>query len=250
MDRWKNKVAVVTGASTGIGATTTLELVRQGLNVIGLARSIDKIEALKAELSDNLKPNLNSYYCNVMEEASIIEAFNYVEFNYGGVDVLVNNAGVICKGFFSDPDNSYAINQQIATNFTGAVFCTRQTLMSLNKRNVDGHIININSRLGHQVPKANDIPPIFNVYNATKFAITGFTNTLIQELDYLGKRTKVTSISPGATATERVKHHFDEKMLENAMKPEDVAQAIVYALSTPPNVQVSELTIKPVKENL
>lgn len=250
MDRWQNKTAVVTGASTGIGAAIALALVKEDMIVIGMARTINKIDKLRqTELPDNLKPKLISRYCDVTNEESIIKAFDWVDQNHSGVDVLVNNAGVMCKGLISDAGNSAAVRANIDTNFTGVVFCTRQALLSMDKRKVDGHIININSRLGHQVPSAAEFPPLFNVYNATKFAITGFTDSLRQELDYLCRRTKVTSISPGATATDRVRNQFDEQMLANSMRPEDIAQAVVYALSTPACVEVTELKIKPIKRN-
>lgn len=250
MDRWRNKVAVVTGASTGIGAATALELVKNGMIVVGMARSVDKIEALKAELPDNLKANLHSRFCDVTNEDSINQAFDWVEKYFEGTDVLVNNAGTIKAGRLSDANNSEAVRTNIETNLTGVVFCTRQVLLSLEKRNKDGHIININSIWGHAVPKAIEIPPVHNVYHATKFAITGLSETLRQEMDYLNRRTKVTSISPGATNTNRLKQHFDENMLKSAIQPVDIAQAIVYALSTPANVQVAELTVRPVKERL
>lgn len=250
MDRWYNKVAVVTGASTGIGAATALELVKNGMVVIGMARSVDKVEALKSELPNNLKSNLHSRFCDVTNEDSIVQAFSWVDKNFGGTDVLVNNAGTIKAGRLSEATNSEAVRTNIDTNFTGVVFCTRQALLSLEKRAVDGHIININSIWGHEVPKHTEIAPVYNVYNATKFAITGLSETLRQELDYLNRRTKVTSISPGATATDRLRKHFDENMLMNAIQPNDIAHAIIYALSTPENVQIAELTVKPVREKL
>lgn len=249
MDRWCNKVAVVTGASTGIGAATALELVKQGMIVVGMARSTEKVNGLKTELPENLKPKLYSRFCDVSNENSIIEAFDWVEKELGGADVLVNNAGIIIPGLLSAANNSEAVRTTIDTNFTGVVFCTRQVLLSLAKRNMDGHIININSIWGHIVPKPSEIVPNHNVYHATKFAVTGLTDTLRQELNYLKKRTKVTSISPGATATDRLTNHM-ENMLDHAVRPIDIAHAIIYALSTPENVQVSELTVGPVNEKI
>lgn len=250
MDRWCDKIAVVTGASTGIGAATALELVKNGMIVVGMARSVDKIEALKTELPANLRAHFHSRFCDVTNEDSIVQAFSWVEKNFGGIDVLVNNAGTIKAARLSDANNSEAVRINIDTNFTGVVFCTRQTLLSLEKRSADGHIININSVWGHEVPKNTEIPPVHNVYHATKFAISALSETLRQELDYLNRRTKVTSISPGATATDRLKQHFDSNMLKNAVQPTDIAHAIIYALSTPDYVQVAELTVKPVKEKL
>ncbi|XP_063696563.1 farnesol dehydrogenase-like [Culicoides brevitarsis] len=246
MERWQGKVAVVTGASTGIGAATALELVKSGMIVIGMARRLDKVESLKAELPDDMKCKLHSRFIDVTDEESIKMAFNWIEKEFGGVDVIVNNAGTIKAGRFSDANNSDAVKTNINTNFTGVVLCTREVLLSLEKRNVDGHIININSVWGHYSPTKEEIAPVHNVYSATKFAITGFSETLRQELDYLNRKTKVTSISPGATGTDRLKTHLPAEKIANALRPEDIASAIKYALSTPPKVQVTELTVTPV----
>lgn len=251
MEQWRNKVAVVTGASTGIGAAITLELIRADMIVVGMARRVNKIEDLKNELTDTAqKDRLHSRFCDITSEESIVQAFEWVERQFGGVDVLVNNAGVIKAGRLSEATNSEAIRDNIATNFTGAVFCCRQTLLSLDKRQVNGHIININSIWGHYVPKAAEIAPVHNVYAATKFAITGLSESLRQEMDYLKRKTKVTSISPGATNTERLQQHFDAELLKNALQPQDIAKAVRFALATPLNVQVTELTIRPTGEKL
>lgn len=250
MEQWQGKVAVVTGASTGIGAAITLELVKNGMIVVGMARRVNKIEELKPSLTEEEKTRLHSRFCDITSEDSIKQAFDWVEKQFGGIDVLVNNAGVIKAGRFSDAGNSEAIRANVDTNFVGVVFCTRQVLLSLEKREANGHIVNINSIWGHYVPKSSEIPPVHNVYAATKFAITGFCETLRQELDYLKRKTKVTSISPGATATDRLRQHFSEEMLKNALQPEDIAKAVKFALATPANVQVTELTIQPTGEKL
>lgn len=246
MERWQGKIAAVTGASTGIGAATALELVKSGMIVVGLARRLDKVESLKAQLPDDLKSKLHSRFIDVTDEESIKMAFGWIEKEFGGIDILVNNAGVIKAGRISDANNSEAIKDNISTNFTGVVLCTREVLLSLEKRNVDGHIVNINSVWGHYVPTKEEIAPVHNVYAATKFAITGFSETLRQELDYLNRKTKVTSISPGATATDRLKSHLPEEKIANALRPEDIASAVKYAISTPPKVQVAEMTVTPV----
>lgn len=251
MDQWKNKVAVVTGASTGMGAAIALELIRNGMIVVGMARRVNKIEDLKSELAnDEQKGRLHSRFCDILSEDSIIQAFDWVEKQFQGIDVLVNNAGIIQAGRLSEASNSEAVRNNVQTNFVGVVFCTRQALLSMEKRSVNGHIVNINSIWGHYVPKSSEIIPVHNVYHATKFAVTALCETLIQELDYLQRKTKVTSISPGATNTERLQKHFSQEILKNALQPEDVAKAVVYVLGTPPNVQITELTIRPTGEKL
>ncbi|XP_055536148.1 farnesol dehydrogenase-like [Wyeomyia smithii] len=243
MERWQGKVAVVTGASSGIGASTAKTLAEAGMIVVGLARRVERMEALKGELAEDIRHRLNVAKCDVTKEKEIVNAFKWIEDTFGGVDVLINNAGVFRKTKLIEADNTDKLREVLDTNVMGLVLCTREAFQSMKKRSVDGHVIHINSIAGH-----NASLPTVNIYGASKFAVTAITETMRQEFRTEGTKVRVTSISPGAVLTEIL----PEEMIRQGvpmLEAKDIADAIVYVLGTPPRVQVHELTIKPVGES-
>ncbi|XP_041971713.1 farnesol dehydrogenase-like [Aricia agestis] len=240
MDRWVGKVAVVTGASAGIGASTCVALANAGLTVVGLARRAELVDRLKEKITGS--GAIHSKRCDVSKYEDVVGAFAWVEQALGGTDVLVNNAGVLIPGHITDVGDSKiddaSILSVIDTNFKGLVMCTRQAVASMKIRNFDGHIININSLAGHYVP----FDSCFNVYSGTKHAVTAFSAALLNELADCHSRIKVTSISPGKVRTSM------SRDTERGLEPADIADCIVYALSTPPNVNIYELGVCSVAE--
>ncbi|XP_013167596.1 PREDICTED: farnesol dehydrogenase-like [Papilio xuthus] len=245
MERWLNKTAVVTGASAGIGAAVCLGLANAGLQVVGLARRPELVEKLKQNVTG--KGAIYSRKCDVSNIVDIKAVFTWVDEKLGGTDVLVNNAGVLYyPGFISDSGEKKITDEEISAtidiNFKGLVICTKYAIASMNKRNVDGHIININSVAGHYIPSVAG----FNVYPSTKHAVTAFTSSLLGELADCKHKIKVTSLSPGLVATEMVGKHVPEDI--PMLQPSEVADALLYVLSTPPHVNIEELTIGSVME--
>ncbi|XP_052897697.1 farnesol dehydrogenase-like [Anopheles moucheti] len=246
MERWQGKVAVVTGASSGIGAATVTALANAGMITIGLARRVERVEALKTDLPDEVRARLHAIRCDVTKEDDILSTFREIVAKYGGVDVLINNAGVARSTVgVLDADNTQALRDVIDTNLMGLTLCSREAYQSMKKRSADGHIIHINSILGHYVLPMGTL----NVYPATKFAVTALTETMRHELRLAGTKIKVTSISPGLVRTEIIPN---SSAITNMpiLEPEDIANAILYVLGTPPRVQIHELTIKPVGEQM
>ncbi|XP_055620926.1 farnesol dehydrogenase-like [Toxorhynchites rutilus septentrionalis] len=244
MERWAGKVAVVTGASSGIGAATVKELVKAGMVVIGLARRAERVEALKSELGGSARNRLHAMKCDVSKEEEILRTFQSIEQKFGGVDVLINNAGITRQTNLIAAGNTNMLREVIDTNVMGLVMCSREAFQSMKKRSVDGHIVHINSIAGHHVPP---IIPHMNIYPASKFAVTAIAETMRHELRTEGTKIKVTSISPGVVQTEILPQ---EVLSQNMpmLEAVDIANAILYVLGTPPRVQVHELTIKPVGE--
>uniref|UniRef100_A0A9I3GIQ9 Dehydrogenase n=1 Tax=Anopheles farauti TaxID=69004 RepID=A0A9I3GIQ9_9DIPT len=244
MDRWTGKVAIVTGASSGIGAAVLKSLAKAGLVVVGLARRVELVEELRKELPTTVAPHLHAIRCDITREEDIISAFEQVEQKFGGVDVLVNNAGIAHGGInLLTPDNTTQLRQVVDTNLVGLVLCSREAFKSMQKRSVDGHIVHINSVVGHSVPAFQS----FNIYPATKYGVTAVTETMRHELRMANSKTKVTSISPGLVKTGAI----PDEMKTNGtpiLEPEDIADAILYVLGTPPRVQIHELTIRPIGE--
>ncbi|XP_052897703.1 farnesol dehydrogenase-like [Anopheles moucheti] len=243
MDRWTGKVAVVTGASSGIGAATAKALVRAGMITIGLARRVELIETLKTELPADMSGRLHGIRCDVTREKDILAAYRQIETQYGGVDVQINCAGIARNTIrVLQANNTQDLRDIVNTNLLGLTLCSREAYLSMQKRSVDGHIVHINSIVGHSIPPLNTL----NIYPAVKYGITALTETMRQELRFAGTKIKVTSISPGFTRTPINPNSgtYTGPILE----PEDIADAILYALGTPPRVQIHELTIKPVGE--
>ncbi|XP_049297265.1 farnesol dehydrogenase-like [Anopheles funestus] len=243
MDRWHGKVAVVTGASSGIGAATAKALVRAGMVTIGLARRVERIEALRAELPADVAGRLHGIRCDVTKEEDILAAYREIEAQYGGVDVQINCAGIARHTIrVLQANNTQDLRDIVNTSLLGLALCSREAYLSMQKRSVDGHIVHINSIVGHSIPPLNTL----NIYPAVKYGVTALTETMRQELRFAGTKIKVTSISPGFTRTpiNPNSNTYTGPILE----PEDIADAILYALGTPPRVQIHELTIKPVGE--
>lgn len=190
MNRWVGKVAVVTGASSGIGAAIAKDLTKSGMITVGLARKADQIDRMKLELPETCQNNLIGHKCDVRSEDEIKSAFNWIEKNYGGVDVLVNNAGIYRLTMILNENNSNDINDLVKTNFLSSVFCIREAFRSMKTRTDPGHIININSIAGHYVGKFLTSPGgSLNLYPSTKFALTALNEVVRQEL--LMKKTKI-----------------------------------------------------------
>ncbi|KAK5638858.1 hypothetical protein RI129_013153 [Pyrocoelia pectoralis] len=184
-----------------------------------------------------------SIQADVSKEEDILKAFEWVEKNLGTVHILVNNAG-LRKPTNLIEGSTEMWKEMFDTNVLGLCIATREAVKSMKKGNVDGHIIHINSTVGHKVIYM----PQSNVYPASKFAVTALTETLRQELNSIGSKIKITSISPGTVDSE-----FRKALGEidcPKIQSKDVADAVLFVLGTPPHVQVHELIIKPVGEAL
>ncbi|XP_064614297.1 dehydrogenase/reductase SDR family member 11-like [Liolophura sinensis] len=246
MERWAGRVALVTGASAGIGAALTRKLVKDGMKVAVCARRLDRLEALRDELKGEPGAVL-PIQCDLRKEDEILAMFEKIKVTWGGVDVCVNNAGMnrnapLLSG--STDDWRHIID----VNVLALCICTREAVKSMQERGVDdGHIININSTLGHKVGNF----PAFHFLMGSKFSVTALTQGTRNELKGLKSHIRASSISPGIVKTEAlalsfpdqpelVKHiHYSTKRME----ADDVADAVIYALSAPPHVQVEEVTV-------
>lgn len=182
MEKWTGKTAVITGASAGIGAQLVKDFVKEGINVIGLARRPEKIEELAKELAE-FSGKVHAHKCDVSDLQSIKDAFKWIESKFGFIHILVNNAGVGGNiKILTDDDVSGKINDIINTNFTGLVHVTRAAYPLMKKSNDYGMIINVNSNAGHKVPFPSNPDKSNNVYHGSKFAVTATSEVLRQEL--------------------------------------------------------------------
>lgn len=179
MEKWIGKTAVVTGASAGIGAAIVKDLANAGVNVVALARRVEKLEELKKSLK-NAPGKVMTFSCDVSDIKSVVAAFAFVEKTFGGTDILVNNAGIVkfMKIFEDSPGITDKLSEVVQTNLMGTVWCAREAFKSMTKRNVYGHIVNMNSVVGHSIPFTGADIPAYNIYPATKYAVTACTEVM------------------------------------------------------------------------
>ena len=232
-----DSVAVVTGASAGLGAHLARTLTDRGATVFGLARSTDKLEALRDELGSTFHP----IACDVREEDAVADAFDEVHATGGRIDVLVNNAGL---GQFG-PVDELSLEEwdvQMDTNLRGVFLCTREAVPTMREQNDDsgfgGHIVNVASIAGLL---GN---PNLTAYNASKFGLRGFSESLMKEVRDDGIR--VTCLYPGSIDT----NFFDVAGVEKTdhpLTPEDVADTVLHVLEAPANHLISEVVLRPLR---
>uniref|UniRef100_A0A3P9NU22 Dehydrogenase/reductase SDR family member 11 n=1 Tax=Poecilia reticulata TaxID=8081 RepID=A0A3P9NU22_POERE len=238
MDRWKGRVALVTGASVGIGATIAKELVRYGMTVVGCARSLDKIQALAVECKNAGHSGvLIPMECDLSNAEDIQSMFAAIKAQHKGVDVCINNAGLAHnEPLLSGKTSAWKSMLDVRTHCASAASEAHQ---SMKEQNIDeGHIINLNSICGHIVVNSS----IFYFLTAIKYAVTALTEGVRQELRE--DKTHIRSISPGLVETEfayRLHSEIPDKATAtySHLKAIDIANAVVYVLSAPPHVQKS-----------
>ncbi|XP_049941890.1 dehydrogenase/reductase SDR family member 11-like [Schistocerca serialis cubense] len=242
MDRYQGRVALVTGASAGIGAAITQALLRRGVNVVGLARRVDRVQAL--ELKD-APGNLYALEGDLSKEESILAAFKWIKENLSGVDILINNAGVLIDEQLTS-GRTETWTRMLDVNVLGLSVCTREAVQDMISRGVDdGFIIHINSLWGHTPPANSETA----MYAATKHAVRVLLEGLRKDLVARKSNIRVGEISPGMVKTEILTNttNWTEDLYNqlNYMEAEDVAEAVIYMLSQHPRVQVYDIILRP-----
>lgn len=230
------KIAVITGASSGIGEAAARLLAAEGMKVVLTARRKERIGRLAAELGDAAL----AVAADVSDAAQVAALFDTVRARFGGLDLLFNNAGIGIAGAFehSRPEEW---RTQIDANLYGVLHCTHAAIPLMKGR--AGAMIATVSSVGGRTGAPN-----WAVYCATKFAVSGFCEGLRQEL--AGDGIRVSLIYPGAVHTEWGHNVPAEAMRERrdaigALLPGDVARALVYSFAQPPGVLVNALEIRP-----
>lgn len=239
------KTALVTGATSGIGLATARLLAADGFHLIVTGRRAERLKELKKELKDDhpeIKVHVLSF--DIKDRHSCEAALGALPESYRRIDVLVNNAGLASdlvkfqEGDFSNWDTV------IDTNIKGLIYVSRLVTAIMLEQG-GGHIVNIGSIAGTE-PYAEG-----NVYCATKHAVHGFSKAL--RIDLLGTNVKVTEVRPGKVDTEfsLVRFHGDREKADSAyegytaLSGEDVARAVLWAVSQPEHVNIDEIVITP-----
>src|SRR4051794_2261591 len=232
-----SRVAVITGASSGIGAATARALAAAGYRVALLARRADRIQALADEVGDGAI----AIQADVTDRDSLVAAAQRVQDELGGADVLVNNAGVMLLGPFVS-DQRAEQRQQVEVNLLRAMTATEVFLDQL--RDGGGDLVNLSSVAGRVAG------PGGAAYHATKWGINGWSEALRQELQ---PDIRVIVVEPGAVATELASHitHGETRkgtedfVASTSIRPEDIADVIAFAVSRPRSVSLSEILVRP-----
>lgn len=211
MEKWNAKIAVVTGASAGIGAEIVRDFAKNGIVVIGLARRVEKVEAIEKELGE-IPGKIHAHYCDVSDRRSIEEAFKWIENGFGVVHILINNAGMGTKTkiLSDDYNDGDKLDKVINTNFAGLLHVTRAAYSLMNKSDDYGIIVNINSVVGHIVPFPADGESHSSIYPGTKFAVTATTEVYF-DIFYLFDLHKL--IQTGYAARTRMQQQKEDSSL-------------------------------------
>ncbi|MGW7939022.1 SDR family oxidoreductase [Staphylococcus xylosus] len=234
MSELKNKVAIVTGASSGIGASIAETLSQHGVKVVLTGRNETRLSDVAKQLRENSQSEIDTYIVDVTQKDEVAKLVKETENKFGRVDILVNSAGLMLSSAITDGDVE-AWENMIDVNVKGTLYGINAVLpIFLNQST--GHIINIASISGFEVTKQSTL------YSASKAAVHTITQGLEKELAKTGVR--VTSISPGMVDTP-LSGNTDWGSRKK-LDPQDIAEAVVYALQQPGHVNINEVTVRPV----
>jgi NADP-dependent 3-hydroxy acid dehydrogenase YdfG len=245
MGAFDGRTVVVTGASSGIGDATARAFATAGANLVLAARRVDRLERLASEIGgDATKVVVQPTDMRV--ERDVVRLIEVARERFGGVDVLVNNAGLGRRApLTSGPTDAW--REMLEVNVLGLCIATCEAIQDMERRGVAGHVVHGSSMAGHRIPG-----PDGGVYAASKFAVRALTEALRVELRTKGSPIRISAISPGHVETEfaGVFQGDVEKGAETyrrlkALEPRDVADAIVWAVTQPPHVQVHDVHVRP-----
>lgn len=242
--RIAGRLALVTGASAGIGEAIARRLAGDGANLVLWARRADRLARLAEEITAESRVRVETGAVDVRDYDAVRAEAERVTGAAGAPDIVVNNAG-LAVGMESVQDADIdAWNQMIDTNVKGVLFVSRAFLPAMLERD-SGHIVNIGSISGRQVY------PRGNVYCASKYAVRAITEG--SNLDVLGSGVRVSGVTPGLVETEfsLVRFDGDEERAQavyegaNALRPEDVADVVSFVVNTRPHVNVADAVVFP-----
>ncbi|MBU1355741.1 MAG: SDR family oxidoreductase [Candidatus Edwardsbacteria bacterium] len=242
MIEFKNKIVLITGASSGIGQASAVEFAKHGAKLILAARRKDRLDELASKLVNEHKAEVLTLELDVRNQKDVQKAIDGLPAEWANIDILLNNAGLsrglekIQEGVIQNWE------EMIDTNIKGLLYVTRAVMPGMVKRN-SGHIVNIGSIAGHEVY------PGGNVYCATKHAVKALNKAM--RMDAFGTNIRVSSIDPGMAETEfsLVRFRGDSEKAKKVyqgtrpLQAEDIAQAVVWSCTRPSHVNIEDMII-------
>jgi NADP-dependent 3-hydroxy acid dehydrogenase YdfG len=237
----EGKVAAITGASSGIGEATAVALADAGAKVSLGARRKDRLDALVERIGDGAL----AIETDIGDEEQARAFVQRTKDELGGFDILINNAGVMLLGpLLAQQGDDW--RTMVDVNILGLVYCSHAGL-ALMAEQQSGHIVNVSSVAGRRAMAGAA------VYNFTKFGVTGFSEALRQEAAHV--KVRVTCVEPGFVDTELQGHNTNPMVVEatkkaredigKVLEADDIAQAILYAVSQPEHVAINEILVRP-----
>ena len=242
------KVALITGASSGIGEATALALSAEGASVSLVARRTHRLEAVSNTIAGNKGQSL-TIAADITDPGEARRCVNETKDHFGRLDILVNNAGIMLLGPI-DGANIEDWQRMVNINIMGLMYCTHAVL-PIMKEQGEGHVINMSSVAGRIVRAGSA------VYNATKWYVNTFSEALRQEV-YKDK-IRVTSIEPGAVLTELTDHITVPEVKDRikgwvgsmrALTAQDIADTVVFAATQPAHVSINEILVRPTDQDV
>jgi NADP-dependent 3-hydroxy acid dehydrogenase YdfG len=239
----EGRVALVTGASSGIGEATAVALAEAGAAVAIGARRRERLDALAGKLTGG-GASVLTLDLDVTDEQSCVDAVARTREELGGLDVLVNNAGVMLLGTIVGADTE-DWRRILHTNVLGLMYMTHAAIEGMVEQG-SSDVVNISSVAGRTARKGA------GVYNASKWAVNAFSESLRQEVT--GRGVRISLVEPGAVATELSSHITQEEAREasrrmaesmRTLQADDIARAILYVVSQPPHVAINEVLVRP-----
>jgi len=243
MGRIQGKLALITGASSGIGQSCARRFAAEGANLVLWARRKERLDALAGELAA-VGVSVRAAVVDVRDRPAVFAAATVLLRDFGVPDILLNNAGLaagLSKTHEGDPEDW---DRMIDTNLKGLLNVSRAVMPGMVARGT-GHVVNIGSTAGHQVY------PMGNVYNATKFGVKALTEGM--NLDCAGTKVRVSSVDPGHVQTEfaEVRFHGDRAKADKIydgfrpLAPDDIADVVSYVVNLPEHMNILDVVVMP-----
>ncbi|SMO78322.1 NADP-dependent 3-hydroxy acid dehydrogenase YdfG [Saccharicrinis carchari] len=242
-----NKIALITGATSGIGEATSKELAQLGYNTILTGRRSTRLNKLKQEIETTYQTEVLTLCFDIQDQQQTTYALNSIPTHWRNIDVLINNAGLAYGAEKIDEDAWDKWAQMLDTNVKGLLFLSKEVIKWMVQKK-QGHIVNISSIAGINVYEGGSI------YCASKHAVNAITKGM--RIDLLKHNIKVTSVSPGMVETEFSLVRYDgnrdkANQVYRGITPLsaiDVAEAIVFVVSRPAHVNINDILIMPTQQ--
>lgn len=232
----KNKIAVVTGASDGLGREVCLKLAKEGVSLALIARDEERLGEVKNKCLELGSPKVEGYPCDISNNEKVKETINKILVDFNSVDILLNIAGIWQELNLLENIPDEVIDSVIDIDLKGMIYTTKPLLKYFKEEDKEAVILNVSSRSGVTAQEGQ------NIYTAAKWGVTGFSESL--KADLKDSKIKVATIFQGGTNTkmfEKTGERFNQTKFIN---PEDLADVIVFMLSRPPQIWLHDVRVE------